>query len=54
MKVGAVRDIPLLRQRRLFGLDLEMLKRDRRAGLPQREDHFYFTIEKEGPTGRTS
>jgi type VI secretion system protein ImpJ len=48
MKLGTVRDIPVLRQRRLFGLDLELLKRTP-AGLPQREDFFYFKIEKEGP-----
>ena len=30
------------------GLDLELLKRTP-AGLPQREDYFYFKIEKEGP-----
>ena len=48
MKLGTVRDIPVLRQRRLFGLDLELLKRTP-AGLPQREDYFYFRIEKEGP-----
>jgi len=48
MKLGTVRDIPVLRQRRLFGLDLELLKRTP-PGLPQREDYFYFKIEKEGP-----
>jgi predicted component of type VI protein secretion system len=48
MKLGTVRDIPVLRQRRLFGLDLELLKRTP-AGLPQREDFYYFKIEKEGP-----
>ena len=48
MKLGTVRDIPVLRQRRLFGLDLELLKRTP-PGLPQREDFFYFKIEKEGP-----
>lgn len=48
MKLGTVRDIPVLRQRRLFGLDLELLKRTP-PGLPQREDFFYFRIEKEGP-----
>ena len=48
MKLGTVRDIPVLRQRRLFGLDLELLKRTP-AGLPPREDYFYFKIEKEGP-----
>ncbi len=48
MKMGSVRDIPILRQRRLFGLDLEMMKRTP-TGLPQREDYFYFKVEKEGP-----
>jgi type VI secretion system protein ImpJ len=47
MKVGAVRDLPLLRQRRLFGLDLEMLKRVP-TGLPAGDDHYYFAVEKEG------
>ena len=32
----------------MFGLDLEMLKRVP-AGLPAREDYFYFSIEKDGP-----
>jgi type VI secretion system protein ImpJ len=48
MKLGAVADIPLLKQRRLFGLDVEMLKRVP-SGLPAREDYFYFSIEKDGP-----
>ena len=48
MKVGTVADIPLLKQRRLLGLDLEMLKRVP-SGLPAREDYFYFAIEKDGP-----
>ena len=48
MKIGTPADIPLLKQRRLFGLDLEMLKRVP-AGLPAREDYFYFSIEKDGP-----
>lgn len=47
MKVGAVRDIPLLRQRRLFGLEMEMIKRTPQ-GLPSSENYYYFTIEKEG------
>jgi type VI secretion system protein ImpJ len=48
MKLGTVADIPLLKQRRLFGLDVEMLKRVP-SGLPAREDYFYFSIEKDGP-----
>lgn len=48
MKFGAIADIPLLKQRRLFGLDVEMLKRVP-SGLPAREDYFYFSIEKDGP-----
>lgn len=48
MKLGAIQDIPLLKQRRLFGLEIEILKRVP-AGLPGREDYFYFSIEKEGP-----
>ena len=48
MKLGAASDIPLLKQRRLFGLDLDMLKRVP-SGLPAREDYFYFSIGKDGP-----
>src|SRR5262249_14981621 len=48
MKLGTVADIPLLKQRRLFGLDVEMLKRVP-SGLPAGEDYFYFSIEKDGP-----
>src|SRR5262249_13686312 len=48
MKIGTPGDIPLLKQRRLLGLDLEMLKRVP-SGLPAREDYFYFGIEKDGP-----
>jgi predicted component of type VI protein secretion system len=48
MKLGTMGDIPLLRQRRLLGLDIEMLKRVP-SGLPAREDYFYFSIEKDGP-----
>jgi type VI secretion system protein ImpJ len=48
MKLGTIADIPLLKQRRLFGLDVEMLKRVP-SGLPAREDYFYFSIEKDGP-----
>ena len=47
MKVGTVRDIPVLVRRRLFGLDLEMLKRTPN-GLPAREDYYYLKIEKDG------
>ena len=47
MKLGTVKDIPVLVRRRLFGLDLEMLKRTP-SGLPAREDYFYFKIEKDG------
>lgn len=47
MKLGTVKDIPVLVRRRLFGLDLEMLKRTP-TGLPAREDYFYFKIEKDG------
>jgi predicted component of type VI protein secretion system len=48
MKIGTPSDIPLLKQRRLLGLDLEMLKRVP-SGLPAREDYFYFAVEKDGP-----
>lgn len=48
MKMGAPRDIPILRQRRLFGLDLDLMKRTP-TGLPAREDYFYFKVEKDGP-----
>jgi predicted component of type VI protein secretion system len=48
MKMGSPRDIPILRQRRLFGLDLDLMKRTP-TGLPAREDYFYFRVEKDGP-----
>ncbi len=48
MKMGAPRDIPILRQRRLFGLDLDLMKRTP-TGLPAREDYYYFKVEKDGP-----
>jgi type VI secretion system protein ImpJ len=45
-KIGATSDIPLLKQRRLFGLDIEMMNRTP-AGLPSRGDLHYFTIGRE-------
>lgn len=47
-KIGATADLPLLKQRRLFGLDIDLLKRTP-GGLPAREDLHYFAIAKEGP-----
>jgi type VI secretion system protein ImpJ len=47
-KIGAPTDIPLLKQRRLFGLDIELLRRTP-GGLPAREELHYFAISKEGP-----
>ena len=47
-KIGAPADLPILKQRRLFGLDIELLKRTP-GGLPARENLHYFTIAKEGP-----
>ncbi|MCU0291447.1 MAG: type VI secretion system baseplate subunit TssK [Thermoanaerobaculaceae bacterium] len=47
-KIGATGDIPLLVQRRLFGLDIELLRRTP-GGLPAREDFHYFSISREGP-----
>lgn len=47
-KIGASSDLVLLKQRRLFGLDIELLKRTP-GGLPARESLHYFTIAKEGP-----
>ena len=47
-KIGTQGDIPLLNQRRLFGLDIELLKRTP-GGLPTRENFHYFTIAREGP-----
>jgi type VI secretion system protein ImpJ len=48
MKIGTPSDIPVLKQRRLFGLDIQILKRVP-SGLPAREDYFYLAIEKDGP-----
>jgi type VI secretion system protein ImpJ len=47
-KIGASSDLLLLEQRRLFGLDIELLKRTP-GGLPARENLHYFSIAKEGP-----
>ena len=47
-KIGASADLPLLKQRRLFGLDIDLLKRTP-GGLPARENLHYFSIAKEGP-----
>jgi WD40 repeat protein len=47
-KIGTSADLPLLKQRRLFGIDIELLKRTP-DGLPAREDYRYFAITKEGP-----
>lgn len=47
-KIGAPEDIPLLVQRRLFGLDIELLRRTP-GGLPAREDFHYFSVAREGP-----
>ena len=47
-KIGASSDLQLLKQRRLFGLDIDLLKRTP-GGLPARENLHYFTIAKEGP-----
>jgi len=47
-KIGTASDLPLLKQRRLFGLDIELLKRTP-GGLPARENLHYFTISQEGP-----
>jgi type VI secretion system protein ImpJ len=47
-KIGTSSDLPLLKQRRLFGLDIELLKRTP-GGLPARENLHYFSIAKEGP-----
>ncbi|MBL8112123.1 MAG: type VI secretion system baseplate subunit TssK [Acidobacteria bacterium] len=48
MKVGSVNDIPVLKQRRLFGLDLQLLKRAPN-GLPAQDNNYYLMIEKSGP-----
>jgi type VI secretion system protein ImpJ len=47
-KIGTTADLPLLKQRRLFGLDIDLLKRTP-GGLPTRENLHYFAIAKEGP-----
>jgi type VI secretion system protein ImpJ len=47
-KIGASSDLILLEQRRLFGLDIELLKRTP-GGLPARENLHYFSIAKDGP-----
>jgi len=47
-KIGASSDIPLLKQRRLFGLDIDIISRTP-SGLPSRENLHYFTIERSGP-----
>lgn len=47
-KIGASADLALLKQRRLFGLTIDLLKRTP-GGLPAREDYHYFSIAKEGP-----
>lgn len=47
-KIGASADLPILKQRRLFGLDIELLKRTP-GGLPARENLHYFAIAKDGP-----
>ena len=47
-KIGASVDLPLLKQRRLFGLDIELLSRTP-GGLPTRAELHYFSISREGP-----
>lgn len=47
-KIGASVDLPLLKQRRLFGLDIELLSRTP-GGLPARSELHYFAINREGP-----
>jgi type VI secretion system protein ImpJ len=47
-KIGTSGDLPLLKTRRLFGLDIDLLKRTP-GGLPARENLHYFTISQEGP-----
>ena len=47
-KIGTSSDLPLLKRRRLFGLDIELLKRTP-GGLPARDNLHYFSIAKEGP-----
>jgi type VI secretion system protein ImpJ len=46
-KIGASEDIPLLKQRRLFGLDIDLLNRTP-GGLPSRGDLHYFSIGRDG------
>lgn len=46
-KIGASRDLPLLEQRRLFGLAINLLGRTP-GRLPARENYHYFTIEQKG------
>ena len=46
-KIGAPPDIPLLIQRRLFGLDIDLMNRTP-GGLPSRGDLHYFSIQREG------
>ena len=47
MKLGAPADLPDLRQRRLFGLDIELMRRTP-GGLPAGSNHHYFSIAKSG------
>lgn len=47
IKIGASEDLPLLRQRRLFGLDIELLRRAP-GGLPARENLHYYNINQDG------
>jgi type VI secretion system protein ImpJ len=51
-KFGAPSDLPLLVQRRLFGLDIELLRRTP-AGLPARPQYHYFSVAHEGPYWET-
>jgi type VI secretion system protein ImpJ len=46
-KIGASEDIPLLKQRRLFGLDIDLMNRTP-GGLPSRGDLHYFTVGRDG------
>ena len=46
-KIGASEDIPLLTQRRLFGLDIDLMNRTP-GGLPSRENLHYFLIQRQG------
>jgi type VI secretion system protein ImpJ len=47
-KFGAPLDIEVLKQRRLFGLDIQLLARVP-AGLPSKEGSHYFSIRSQGP-----